>query len=96
MQCEERASRSAARGVAKTRRGRPPLVARRPRPQCRAVHVDHDHEPGKVPGVPGFNCNSAFGKLKDGPGVLRRDIAYLEGNVWKPILEAPGVYQLPS
>ncbi|MFI8997994.1 endonuclease domain-containing protein [Streptomyces sp. NPDC053542] len=66
------------------------------RARGRAVQVDRDHEPGKVPGVPGFNCNSAFGKLKDGPGVLRRDIAYLEGNVWKPILEAPGVYQLPS
>ncbi len=28
--------------------------------------------------------------------LLRRAIAYLEGNAWKPTLVAPGVYQLPS
>ncbi|MFE2230232.1 endonuclease VII domain-containing protein [Streptomyces kronopolitis] len=59
-------------------------------------HVDHDHDTGKVRGVLCFNCNSALGKLRDDPDAMRRAIAYLEGNVWKPILEAPGVYQLPS
>ncbi|WSB72232.1 endonuclease VII domain-containing protein [Streptomyces decoyicus] len=59
-------------------------------------HVDHDHDTGKVPGVPCFNCNSALGKLRDDPDAMRRAIAHLEGNVWKPILEAPGVYRLPS
>lgn len=43
-----------------------------------------------------FNCNSATGKLGDDPDTLRRAIAYLEGNAWKPTLVAPGVYQLPS
>ncbi len=43
-----------------------------------------------------FNCNSAIGKLGDDPDSLRRAIAYLEGNAWKPTLVAPGVYQLPS
>ncbi|MBT2387612.1 endonuclease VII domain-containing protein [Streptomyces sp. ISL-11] len=61
-----------------------------------AVHVDHDHDTGKIRGVLCFNCNSAFGKLRDDPGAPRRAIAYLEGNVWKPTLVAPGVYQLPS
>lgn len=48
-----------------------------------AAHVDHCHEAGRVRGVLCFNCNSAIGKLGDDPDVLRRAIAYLEGNAWK-------------
>ncbi|WP_437344872.1 endonuclease domain-containing protein [Streptomyces tubercidicus] len=58
--------------------------------------VDHAPDTGKVRDVRCTNCNSALGKLRDDPDAMRRAIAYLEGNVWKPILEAPGVYQLPS
>ncbi|QNS09000.1 endonuclease VII domain-containing protein [Streptomyces xanthii] len=61
-----------------------------------AVHVDHCHETGRVRGVLCFNCNSAIGKLGDDPGTTRRAADYLEGNAWKPILVAPGVYRLPS
>ncbi|WP_347239676.1 endonuclease VII domain-containing protein [Streptomyces sp. L2] len=61
-----------------------------------AVHVDHCHKTGRVRGVLCFNCNSAIGKLRDDPDAVRRAAAYLEGNSWKPILVAPGVYQLPS
>lgn len=61
-----------------------------------AVHVDHCHETGRVRGVLCFNCNSAIGKLGDDPDTLRRAIAYLEGNAWKPTLVTQGVYQLPS
>jgi Recombination endonuclease VII len=60
------------------------------------VHVDHCHNTGRVRGVLCFNCNSAIGKLRDDPGAARRAAAYLEGNLWKPTLVAPGVYQLPS
>ncbi|WP_347878324.1 endonuclease VII domain-containing protein [Streptomyces sp. KS 21] len=61
-----------------------------------AVHVDHCHETGRVRGVLCFNCNSAIGKLGDDPDILRRAISYLEGNAWKPIIVAQGVYRQPS
>ncbi|MFE3636995.1 endonuclease VII domain-containing protein [Streptomyces sp. NPDC059168] len=61
-----------------------------------ATHVDHCRKTGRVRGVLCFNCNSALGKLREDPDVGRRAVAYLEGNSWKPILVAPGVYQLPS
>ncbi|EFG05939.1 Putative endonuclease VII [Streptomyces clavuligerus] len=58
--------------------------------------MDHRRRTGKVRGVLCFNCNSAIGTLGDDPGAVRRAAAYSEGNPWKPILVAPGVYQLPS
>ncbi|MGC9537968.1 endonuclease VII domain-containing protein [Streptomyces sp. UG1] len=61
-----------------------------------AVHVDHCHKTGRVRGVLCFNCNSGLGLLRDDPDVINRAADYLEGNVWKPTLVAPGVYQLPS
>ncbi|MFG2530740.1 endonuclease domain-containing protein [Streptomyces sp. NPDC048516] len=60
------------------------------------VQVDHDHETGKVRGVLCFSRSAALGQFKDRPDVLRRAAEYLEGNVWKPIPESPGVCQLPS
>ncbi|MFJ3233170.1 endonuclease VII domain-containing protein [Streptomyces sp. NPDC086787] len=65
-------------------------------PAASPVHVDHCHKTGRVRGVLCFNCNSAIGKLGDSPDAVRRAAAYPEGTSWKPILVAPGVYQLPS
>ncbi|WP_256668811.1 endonuclease domain-containing protein [Streptomyces fulvorobeus] len=65
-------------------------------PAAPAIHVDHSHGTGRVRGVPCFNRDPAIGKSGDDPDTLRRAIAYLEGNAWKPTLVAPGVYQLPS
>ncbi|WP_347178584.1 endonuclease VII domain-containing protein [Streptomyces iconiensis] len=67
-------------------------ICLKPEPQ----HVDHDHVTGRVRGVLCFSCNAALGQLKDRPDVMRRAIAYVEGNVWKPTPVAPGVYLLPS
>jgi hypothetical protein len=43
-----------------------------------------------------FSRDAAPGRIDDLPDAIRRAVAYLEGNVWKPTLVAPGVYQLPS
>ncbi len=59
-------------------------------------HVDHDHKTGRVRAILCFNCNGGLGQFKDRPELLRRGADYLEGNVWKPTLVAPGVYRLPS
>jgi hypothetical protein len=59
------------------------------------VHVDHDHETGKVRGMLCFPCNAALGQLQDDPTIIRRAAEYVEGNVWQPTKPAPGVYQLP-
>ncbi|MGI5351251.1 endonuclease VII domain-containing protein [Streptomyces sp. CA-250714] len=67
-------------------------ICLRPDPE----HVDHDHETGRVRGVLCFSCNAALGQFRDRPDVMRRAAAYVEGNVWKPKLVAPGVYRLPS
>ncbi len=63
---------------------------------ARPEHVDHDHATGAIRGVLCFNCDAALGQFKDRPDVLRRAAAYVEGEVWRPIRIAPGVYQLPS
>ncbi|MEU5838505.1 endonuclease domain-containing protein [Streptomyces diacarni] len=58
--------------------------------------MDHDHEPGKVRGVPCFSRDGVLGHREDRSDARRRAAAYVEGNVWKPKFVAPGVYLLPS
>ncbi|MFI6643264.1 endonuclease domain-containing protein [Streptomyces sp. NPDC050504] len=65
-------------------------------PTAPAEHVDHCHETGRVRDVLCFSCDAALGQFKDRPDAMRRAAAYVEGNVWKPTLVAPGVYRLPS
>jgi hypothetical protein len=68
-----------------------PICLRRP-----PEHVDHHHESGLVRGVLCFQCNAALGMFEDDLDALRRAGGYLKGEVWRPILTAPGVYQLLS
>lgn len=66
------------------------------RPSVPAEHVDHRHDTGRVRDVPCFSRDAGLGQSRDRPDVERRAAAYVEGNVWKPTLVAPGVYLLPS
>lgn len=46
--------------------------------QNRKPHVDHCHNTGRVRGILCFTCNTAIGKMKDDPELLRRAADYLE------------------
>lgn len=43
-----------------------------------AVHVDHEHETGRVRGILCFNCNRALGELGEDVELLTRAVEYLE------------------
>ena len=43
-----------------------------------SLHVDHDHESGRVRGLLCFRGNNALGDFGDGVGQLRRAIEYLQ------------------
>jgi Recombination endonuclease VII len=43
-----------------------------------SLHVDHDHETGRIRGLLCFRCNNALGDLEDDPALLRSAARYLE------------------
>ena len=44
----------------------------------KVLHVDHDHETGKVRGLLCSNCNTGIGKLGDNAKGIRKALAYVE------------------
>ena len=47
-------------------------------PKGRSLHIDHDHETGRVRGALCFACNVAIGHLGEDPTLATRLIDYLE------------------
>lgn len=44
------------------------------------LHIDHDHRTGAIRGVLCSACNTALGKFRDSPELLRSAIGYLEAS----------------
>lgn len=54
-------------------------VCRRP-PKTGRLHIDHDHDSGKVRGLLCMPCNSFLGKISEDVVILKRAVAYLTGH----------------
>lgn len=52
----------------------------RKKPKEKRLHVDHNHETGKVRGLLCFNCNGGLGQFKDDPKLIRRAYKYLKAH----------------
>jgi hypothetical protein len=48
------------------------------------LHVDHDHETGRVRGLLCDSCNLSIGKFRDNPAMLRRAADYIERGSFAP------------
>lgn len=46
--------------------------------KAKAIHIDHDHETGKVRALLCRLCNTGLGMVKDNPFILARMTAYLK------------------
>ena len=53
-------------------------ICTRPPGEGRSLHIDHDHETGRIRGLLCFRCNNSLGDLDDDPALLRAALRYLE------------------
>ena len=53
------------------------ICRREPSPSI-SLHVDHDHETGRIRGLLCFRCNNSLGDLEDDPVLLRAALRYVE------------------
>jgi hypothetical protein len=53
-------------------------ICKRPPSPSISLHVDHDHETGRIRGLLCFRCNNSLGDLDDDPALLRAALRYVE------------------
>lgn len=53
-------------------------ICERPPREDISLHVDHDHETGRIRGLLCFRCNNSLGDLDDDPALLRAALQYVE------------------
>ncbi len=44
-----------------------------------SLHVDHDHDTGRIRGLLCFRCNNSLGDLEDSPQLLMAELNYVDG-----------------
>jgi hypothetical protein len=52
-------------------------ICKKPRPNGKGLHVDHDHADGRVRSLLCYKCNSALGYINDDPAIANAMTAYL-------------------
>jgi hypothetical protein len=53
-------------------------ICSRPAPdRLASMHLDHDHETGRIRGFLCLDCNQGLGKMRDSPDLLLRALVYL-------------------
>lgn len=53
-------------------------ICRKPRPEERTLHIDHDHQTGKIRGLLCFRCNNALGDFDEEYELFVRAADYLD------------------
>lgn len=54
------------------------FICKKPRPEDRTLHVDHDHATGEIRGLLCFRCNNALGDFDDDHELLQNAADYLD------------------
>jgi len=71
-------------------------ICRKPRPEDRSLHVDHDHATGEIRGLLRFRCKNALGDFDDSYDLLQSAADYLDRDAELDALARERVKALPS